>query len=289
MSTLTALFDQHRPQLQQRLRDEYAPEHVIQEVKSWLGSLLTLAGREKNRTLTERRVLGFLLDVMTSGVVVLASCELVVNNGQPAPRNSTAASRGDWFLRVVRIVIAAALGSALYQVENFFALTLLAALVLLDVREWFIKPAAIAPVASLSRPDAVVGVNVNVLLSRLREMCRTADAVLVEVAQAPQMSASSLGDDPAFLELFQELLYAASVDDGIFALKQLKPLVFLLEKHGIRVERFSAERAFLFDAVPNLDAKSHEWLTLKPALVSKEGKTLRRGLATEPAYKEKGH
>lgn len=289
MSTLTALFDQHCRQLQQRLRDEHSPEHVIREVKSWLGSLLALAAREKNRTLTERRILGFLLDVMNVGVATLASCEIVRYDERLTPRIAPPTSRGDWFLRVLRIVVAAALGSALFQTENFFCLALLTALVLLDVREWFVKPATTTAPTTPPKPTAELRVNVNTLLSRLRETCRAADVVLAEAAQAPPPSASSLGDDPAFLELFQELLYAASVEDGIFALKQLKPLVFLLEKHNIRVERFTAERAFLFDAVPSLDSKSREWLTLKPALVSKEGKTLRRGLATEPSNKEKGH
>ena len=290
MTTLTALFDQHRTELQQRLRDELPPEQVIQEVKSWLGSLLALAGRERDRSLTERRLLGFLVDVVNVGVTTIVSCEAIVDEKpRPLPR-PVSASHGDWFLRMVRIVIATALASALYQIENFFCLALLAALVLLDVREWFVKPTVIST-AAMPPPEPVVGlrINSNALLSRLREALRTADAVLAEASQPVPSTVSPLGDDAAFLEWFQDLLYAASVEDGTFALKQLKPLIFLLEKHGIRVERFTAERAFLFDAVPSLDAKSREWLTLKPALVTKEGKPLRRGLATEPGNKEKGH
>src|SRR4051812_29521212 len=103
MTTLTALFDQHRSQLQQRLRDEHSPEQVIQEVRGWFGSLLALAGRDKNRTLTERRVLGFLLDVVNAGVATLASCEVVKDEKRRAPRITPATSRGDWFLRVIRI------------------------------------------------------------------------------------------------------------------------------------------------------------------------------------------
>ena len=289
MSTLTELFDQHRAQLRQRLNDELSPEQVVQEVKSWLGSLLTLASREKDRSLTERRLLGFLLDVVKSAVATLVSCEAVADERQQPQRVSSATNRGDWFLRVVRVVIAAALGSVLFQIENFFCLALLAVLVLLDVREWFIKPSVTAAQATLPEPTTRMRVNVDALLSRLRETLRATDAVLTEASQPQPSPVSSLGDDTALLELFQELLYAASVEDGIFALKQLKPLIFLLEKHGIRAERFSAERAFLFDAVPSLDAKSREWLTLKPALVTKEGKPLRRGLVTEPANKEKGH
>jgi len=289
MSTLTELFDQHHDQLRQRLRDGLPPEQVVQEVKSWLGSLLALASREKDRSLTERRLLGFLLDVVRSAVATLVSCEIVADERQQSRLVSSSASRGDWILRVVRIVVAAALGSVLFQLENFFCLTLLAALVLLDVREWFIKPPAIAAQATLPEPISRIRVNVDTLLSRLRETLRATDAVLLEASQPQPAPVSALGDDAALLELFQELLYAASVEDGLFALKQLKPLIFLLDKHGIRAERFSAERAFLFDAVPSLDMKSREWFTLKPALVNKEGKPLRRGLVTEPANKEKGH
>ena len=289
MSTLTELFDQHRTQLRQRLDDELPPEQAVQEVKSWLGSLLTLASREKDRSLAERRLLGFLLDVVKSGVATLVSCEAAPAERQRPVRVASPPSRGDWFLRLARVVVAAALGSALYQIENFFCLALLAVLVLLDVREWFFKPSVTATQVTLPEPTAEIRVNVDALLSRLREILRAADAVLAEASQPLPSPVSSLGDDAALLELFQELLYAASVEDGLFALKQLKPLIFLLEKHGIRAERFSAERAFLFDAVPSLDAKSREWLTLKPALVTKEGKPLRRGLVTEPANKEKGH
>jgi hypothetical protein len=288
MNTLTELFDQHRDQLRQRLRDGLPPEQIVQEVKSWLGSILALASREKDRSLTERRLLGFLLDVVKSAVSTLVSCETVVGKQQPL-RVPSSASRGDWFLRVVRIVVATALGSVLFQIENYFCLALLAALVLLDIREWLIKPPGTAAHVTQSDSHTEIGVNVDTLLSRLRETLRAVDVVLAEAAQPVAPPASSLGDDAAFLELFQELLYAASVEDGAFAIKQLKPLIFLLEKHGIRVERFSAERAFLFDAVPSLDAKSRGWLTLKPALVTKEGKPLRRGLVTEPANKEKGH
>jgi len=290
MSTLTELFDQHRTQLRQHLGDELPPEQAVQEVKSWLGSLLTLASREKDRSLAERRLLGFLLDVVRSGVATLVSCEAVpVERQRPVRVASPPTSRGDWFLRLARVIVIAALGSALFQAENFFCLALLAVLVLLDVREWFFKPSVTATQVTLPEPTAEIRVNVDALLSRLREILRTADAVLAEASQPLPSPVSSLGDDAALLELFQELLYAASVEDGLFALKQLKPLIFLLEKHGIKAERFSAERAFLFDAVPSLDAKSREWLTLKPALVTKEGKPLRRGLVTEPANKEKGH
>ena len=64
MTTLTALFDQHRAELQQRLHEDLPVEQAIQEVKSWLGSLLALAARERDRSLTERRLLGFLFDVV---------------------------------------------------------------------------------------------------------------------------------------------------------------------------------------------------------------------------------
>lgn len=289
MSTLTELFDQHRHELQQRLRDELPPEQVVQEVKSWLGSLLALASREKDRSLTERRLLGFLVDVVNSGVATLVSCEQTPPTAQRAVRGSASASRGDWFLRIVRLLLAAALGGVLYQIENLFGLTLLVALVLLDVREWLMKPAVATPATALPEPALAIRVNSNMLLSRLRETLRAVDATVTEVTQPLSVPASALGEDAAFLELFQELLYAASVEDGTFALKQLKPLIFLLEKHGIRVERFTAERSFLFDAVPSLDEKSHSWRTLKPALVSKEGKPLRRGLVAEPANKERGH
>ena len=284
LSTLAELFDQQRGQLRQRLHQEQQPEQVVREIKSWLGSLLALAGQEKERSLTERRVLGFLLDVITASVSTLTSCE-----GTDARQEwftthirRLTVTRGDWLLRVIRIVLAAVLFGVLYELGALLGLALLLVLILIDVREWFLKPAPRVMPTALPPSEPEVHVNLDLLLSGLRETLRTTDTVLAEVIQPTPPLTSSLVDDHAFLELFQELLHAASVDDGRFALRQLDSLAFLLERHGIVAKPFSPDKEQLFDTVPSLDTKVRTWVTLKPAFVKKDGTLLKRGLVAEP-------
>ncbi|MGE0822240.1 MAG: hypothetical protein AB7G75_17900 [Candidatus Binatia bacterium] len=284
LSTLAELFDQQRGQLRQRLHQEQQPEQVVRELKSWLGSLLAFAGQEKERSLTERRVLGFLLDVITAAVSTLTSCEHTDTRQDWFTTHARrfAVTRGDWSLRIIRVVLAAVLFGVLYELGTILGLALLLVLILIDVREWFLKPSPRAMPTALPPSDAEVHVNLDLLLSGLRETLRTTDTILAEVSKPAPPSMSSLTDDHALLELFQELLHAASVNDGRFALKQLDSLAFLLEQHGIVAKPFTTEDAQFFDAIPSLDTKVRTWVTLKPAFVRKDGKLLKRGLAAEP-------
>lgn len=290
MSTLSELFDQQRDPLRQRLSGEHNPEQVVREVKNTLSTLLTIYGQEKTHSLTERRLSGFLLDTVNATVSTLMACETAIADREQSSfsrSSSPPTDRGHLLLRGVQIAIAAVLFGALYQMGAFSSLVLLLALLILNVREWFLKaPVSPAPFL-LPAEQPGVHVNVTTLLAKLRDAVRAADTVLADAVKPVPPAASPLESNVALLELFQELLRASLVEDGGFALKQIKTLTFLLEQQGIKVENFTQEDAQLFDVVPNLDSGIQTWLTLKPALVKKDGKLLRRGLAAEPGGSQK--
>lgn len=285
LSTLVELFDQQREHLRLRLGEHLDSEHAVREGKTFLGSLLTAYGQEKDHPLTERRLCGFLLDAVSAAVATLAGQEIVTDQHQeisPTPSSSRSTERGWWLLRGVYIVIAVALAGMLFQGGALTALALLGALVLLSVREWFSHP-SLPPVPTLqpSRPRMVV--DVNRLLSALREAIKAVDMVMAEASKPPPAATSPLEEDGTLLDLMHELLRAAYAEDGVYALKHLNSLTFVFARQGVTLQNFTAENHHLFDTVPDLNPHSRTWRTLKPALVKKDGRLLRRGLVAEPA------
>lgn len=285
MSTLLELFDQQREQLRQHLSGELSPEQVVREVKTALSTLLATYGQEKAHSLGERRLSGFLLDTVNAAASVLTTCEVAVSGRERSslPRSfSSSIERGSFVLRGVQIALAAVLVGMLYQMEAFSSLILLFALLILNIREWFLKvPASsISSLPPLEQPN--LRVNSTTLLAKLREAVKAADTTLADAVQPAPPAAGPLEENVALLEFFQELLRAASVNDSVFALKQVSTLAFLLEQQGIKAENFTQENAHLFDIVPNLNPSMRTWLTVKPALIKQNGKLLKRGLAAEP-------
>ena len=296
MSTLVELFDQQREQLHRRLNGNLNVEHTVQEVKTFLGTLLTAYGQEKGHTLIERRLVGFLLDAVSAAVATLLECEVVPDRREgmvltpPPSKLPDRAERGRWLLRGVYLAIALALAGMLYQGGAFTALALLGALVLLSVREW-VSPSSRSvglPLQPELQPQ--VSVEVNRLLSRLREAMKAVDIVMTEATTPLPIAASSLEEDGTLLDLMHELLRAAYAEDGAYALKHLNTLAFVFARQGVTLENFTAKNHHLFDAVPDLNPHNQTWRTLKPALVRKDGRLLRRGLVAEPAVsKEQLH
>jgi hypothetical protein len=285
LSTLVELFDQQREHLCLRLGDHPDSEHTVREVKTCLGSLLTAYGQEKDHPLTERRLCGFLLDAVSAAVATLAGYEVVTDQHQgssPTPSSSRSTERGRWLLRGVYVVIAVALAGLLFQDGALTALALLGALVLLSVREWFSHPSppAVPALQPSSRPRMVV--DVNRLLAQLREAMKAVDAVMAEASKPPAVATSALEEDGTLLDLMHELLRAAYAEDGVYALKHLNTLTFVFARQGVTLQNFTAENHHLFDTVPDLNPHSRTWRTLKPALVKKDGRLLRRGLVAEP-------
>jgi hypothetical protein len=293
VSTLVELFDQQREHWHRRLSGNRDVEHTVQEVKTCLGTLLTAYGQEKGHTLTERRVLGFLLDAVSAAVTTLTEYEITGDqhaNTSSMPSTARPTERGRWLLRGVYIAIALALSGMLYQGGALTALALLGALILLSLREWFSHPSSsvVSPLQPGPRPR--VSVDVNALLSKLREAMKAVDMVMAEATKPLPLATSPLEEDGTLLDLMHELLRAAYAEDGAYALKHLNTLAFVFARQGVTLENFTAKNHHLFDTIPDLNPRSQTWRTLKPALVKKDGKLLRRGLVAEPAVsKEQLH
>lgn len=292
MSTLIELFDQHRDQLRLRLGEQPESEHTVREVRTFLGTLLTAYGQEKDHPLTERRLCGFLFDAVAATVATLAGCEIVAD--QPptralSPSSPSSLERGRWLLRGVYGVVAIALAGILFQGSALTALALLGALVLLSVREWF-SPVVPSAAVLQPAPQLRIVVDVNILLVTLREAMKAVDMVMAEAGKSSPLATSALEEDGTLLDLMHELLRAAYAEDGVYALKHLNSLTFVLARQGVTLQNFTAEHHHLFDTVPDLSPHSRTWRTLKPALVKKDGRVLRRGLVAEPTVnKEQLH
>ena len=285
MSTLVELFDQQREHLRLRLGEHPDGEHTVREVKTCLGSLLTAYGREKDHPLAERRLCGFLLDAVSAAVATLAGHVSVVDQHQtsaPSPSSSRSIERGRWLLRAVYGVIAIALAGLLFQGGALTGLALLGALVLLSVREWFSSPALpMAPALQPSpRPHPVI--DTHRVLAQVREALKAVDMVMAEAVLPPLVAPSAWEEDGALLDLMHELLRAAYAEDGEYALKHLNTLTFVLARQGVTLQNFTVDHHHLFDTVQDLSTHNQTWRTLKPALVKKDGRVLRRGLVAEP-------
>ena len=293
MSTLVELFDQQQEHLHHRLSGNLDVEHTVREVKTFLGTLLAVYGQEKGHTLTERRLLGFLLDAVSAAVTTLAGLEVVMDQCEgmsPTLSFSRPIEYGRWLLRGVYMAITLALAGMLYQRGTFTALALLGALILLSVREWVSYPSSsvVPPLQPTSRPR--VCVDANLLLGKLREAMKAVDMVIAEATKPLPVVASPLEEDGTLLDLMHELLRAAYAEDGAYALKHLNTLAFVFARQGVTLENFTAKNHHLFDTIPDLNPHSQTWRTLKPALVRKDGRLLRRGLVAEPAVsKEQLH
>jgi hypothetical protein len=284
LSTLVELFDRQREQFRLRLGEHPESEHVVREVKTFLGTLLTAYGQEKDHHLADRRVFGFFLDALSAAVATLTAYEIVADHHRVVtslPSSLGTRERGRWLLRGVYSVIALALFGMLYQSGTFTALALFGALVLLSVREWFMSSPSVTPPLQ-PVPRVRVTVDVNRLLSRLREAMKAVDMVMAETTQPVPIATSPLEEDGTLLDLMHELLRAAYAEDGAYALKHLDTLAFVFARQGVMLQNFTAESHHLFDTVPDLNPHSRTWRTLKPALVKKDGRLLRRGLVTEP-------
>ncbi len=296
MSTLVELFDQQREHLHRRLSGNLDVEHTVHEVKTFLGTLLTAYGQEKGHTLTERRLVGFLLDAISAAVTTLTGYEIVPDHREGLSPTSSAsklpdrAERGRWLLRGVYVAVALALAGLLSQGEAFTALALWGALVLLSMREWVSHPSSSVVSPLQPEPHPRVLIDVNRLLAQLREAMKAVDMVMAEATKPLPAGASPLEEDGTLLDLLHELLRAAYAEDGAYALKHLNTLTFVFARQGVRLENFTAKNHHLFDVVPDLTPHSQTWRTLKPALVKKDGRLLRRGLVAEPAVsKEQLH
>ncbi len=171
-------------------------------------------------------------------------------------------------------------------------LTMLAALVMallrfFDPKDWkhflakipFIgrkkTPLLEAPGGQAFLADAHINVEAGGYVDALAESLRTADHVLLRLAEPARETLWS--DDERLIGLVQGLLEAGAAGDGGFALKLVETeLAGLLRSDDIEIVDYSSKTAKYFDVLPALDMDARGTQQAAPALL-KDGALLRRG------------
>jgi len=132
-----------------------------------------------------------------------------------------------------------------------------------------------APGGQAFLADAHISVEANGYVDALAESLRTADHVLLRLAEPAHKILWS--DDDRLIGLVQGLLEAGAADDGGFALKLVETeLAGLLRADDIEIVSYSPKTAKYFDVLPALDMDQDGMQQAAPALI-KDGAILRRG------------
>ena len=134
------------------------------------------------------------------------------------------------------------------------------------------------PDGRVLKHEAVIRTDKSGFINQLSEALSTADHILSRMAQAaPEQH---WRDEPALLSLFQNLLEAKTATDGKYALELVsKDMQSILAKADIETVIYSKKTAQFFDELPALimDKNDPAFEMAAPALVSKDGRLLRRG------------
>ena len=300
MGILIDIFDEERRHLSERIGDG-PPEKAARIIRDFLGKLPTKY-EEKNTdlTLNEKRRLGFLIDLLqgASSLLVVPSPELY-RPYQPDSRPAGGDMQKGPLKKVIQTVLFVLLLGGLLAVGAFFALLILLLLIAVTVPLpillnpekwrpylWSQMPQTDEEGAKSGEADdvqAVVTINVNDLLSQLRQMIRAAEAVLEDESHEPPPPLDNpLHETRDLLGFFQGLLEASSFQNAEYALAKLESLEEVLAELDIQVEDFKKgqnDRHFEFQS-------GKVSRTQKLALVSKDGRLLLRGTVLVPSEKQ---
>lgn len=128
------------------------------------------------------------------------------------------------------------------------------------------------------RASAVVRLDPAGLIGQVTDALKTADHILMRLA-AP-VPESHWHDDARLTSLLQSLLEAGRADDPAFALELARrELPTLIEGAGLRQVEYSKTSADWFDRLPapTTDPSRPKVETAAPALVTEDGRVVRRG------------
>lgn len=297
MKTLLNLFDENREQLKQRIKEAPNPENVVREGKNFLDYILAKYQQEAERNPIQRGLAAFLIDVLKSSMSILvAASEVEIwyrEKSVTTDRSDSHAVRPTFWWRIAQAIVILSLLVMFWLNQNLIYLALLAILIVVEIgrsliikmRGKSISTTSESSTSSETIPtiQTKVQVKVDTYLAKLADALLTADKLLAEVLTIKTHSekGTALESDSALLELFQDFLEARQAKDAEFALKQVRTIPFILERHGITVENYRDDNGHLFEFVPSLNPNDKTHQTLRPALV-KDKRPLKRGLVAEP-------
>lgn len=296
MATFLSLYDKHLSELAAAIPEETTPDRAAENIRVFLDRLSdeyhASAELPDHVAVAARAGMDILRDA--TGVLVSASRSQIWFQPGPGGLPGTQRKRHFLWTRIllssVVVAVVAFAGLVLWTAQQIDALVLLIAAGALELLRIVISFVGgrrgrrdVDRTVSGMRSQAVVHVDTEALQARLSHALGALDK-LVERAAAVRPSIASAGpviEDPGFTELLQDLMEARETSDGEYALRVLRSLRAVLERHGIRVVSFDGANRNLFEFTPTVDSSPRE-VTLRPALVH-EGRVLRRGLVAAPS------
>ncbi len=296
MGILVDIFDEERQHLSEKIGD-IPPEKAVRIIQNFLGTL-PAKYKEKNTDLTsnESRHLEFLINLLqaASSLLVVPSAELY----RPYQLDDSSVG-GDMqqstLKKAAQIVLFVLLLGGLLAIGAFSALLILLLLVAVTLPPsilrnpdkwlpylWSQTPQTDEEDSTLGEANdtqAVVTIKAHDVLSQLRQMIKAAEAAFEDEADEPEpLPANPIHESRDLLDFFQNLLEAAQFKDAEFALKTIRSLKRLLLNQDICIEDYEeGKNDRYFDFLPG---KSR--LMQRPALVSKDGRSLLRGTVIKP-------
>ena len=134
------------------------------------------------------------------------------------------------------------------------------------------------PDGRVLKHEAVIKTDQSGFINQISEALSTADHILSRMSQTTPET--HWRDDPAMLSLFQNLLEARTASDGKYALELVsKDMQSVLSKANIETVIYSKKTSEYFDELPALimDGVDKPYEMAAPALITKDGRLLRRG------------
>ena len=294
MATFLSLFDTHSSELDAALPPDITPDRAAEAIS-------TFVSRVHDRWTTATQPDEVSAIAARGGVDILqAASALIVSasrtevwqqagpGGMPGERKVRPLLWWRIVLALIVIVLTGYIGLVLWTMQRWNELILIGALAAAElgrvIAAWFagrrrrrVEAQTVADV----RTKATVHIDRQALMRRLSHAFAALDK-LVDDARGLRPTVASAGpviEDAGFTELLQDLMEAREVADGEYALRVLRSLQSILERHGIEVISYDGANRQLFEFQPALGPAG----TLRPAMVQ-NGRVLRRGLVAEAPH-----
>lgn len=287
--SLAQHFAPERRALQIALNHELSPAQVVGEARR----ALDRTGLSFTRSVTDPHIQKaglWLLEIIKSGAGVLdRATHAEVALVETAPKSSRFDGLKDWrpglFYSAAAglAVLGLIQGSALLVIGSVSLATLHGLTNIkagLAARLPFMKPpkALPAPDGRMMSAQAIIRTDTAGFINQLSDALATADHILSRMVQTEPEA--HWRDDANLMALFQNLLEANAADDGRYALQVVsKEMKTVLSGAGVEAVEYSKKTSQWFDELPALiiNEGDPEIEMAAPALLSKEGRLIRRG------------
>ncbi len=305
MALLLDIFDDARQLLSQQWHEQPTPERTVRRARTFLDTLPREYEKRNPPTLDERRRLGYIIDLLkeSSSLIDVHSLPQV---GPTLPTTKTPDDRFPSAFQIIKRAAQPALLIVLLiwllvigKFPILIPFLLLAALtlpfrILFRPSKWRSYLTEYDPRRSSAQDHdedrdvhAVVQIDVNALLTRLRQTIAKAETLLKEEKQEPPDTPKNpIHEARDILGFFQDLLEASHFQDAEYALKITRSLRRILSRHGIEIEDFDEGKneshfEFEFD-----DTSDSHGMTTRFALVTKNGTLLAPGSVLTSSQKK---